>query len=120
MIRALAFTAAVALVLASFATAASWRVVKQKSVSGAFAVTAINATIKRPKPRGMAVRLIGRVNSGNAVVACSKGFSIASNSRSYRRAGLYVLPMMRGADSCDVIASVGGSGRVTVQILRLV
>jgi hypothetical protein len=101
-------------------TTATWRVVKSKSVSGQFAVTAVSATIKKPKRRGIAVRLIGRVSSGNGVIACSRNFSVSSNSRTYSKAGTFTLPVMVRADSCQVTASVGGSGKVTVQILRLV
>lgn len=96
--------------------ASSWHVVAKKSVSGEFAVTAVSATVNHP--RALAVRLIGNVSSGEGIVACSKGFSVSSNSRSYSHAGLFRLPMMRGADSCEVTASVGGSGKVSVQILR--
>jgi hypothetical protein len=107
----------VAVVGASSAFAGGgWKVVKRKSVGGQFAVTAVSATVRHPSAVG--VRLLGRVDSGTAVVACSKGFSVSSNSRSYRRAGTYKLPMMRNPDRCDITASVGGSGRVTVQILK--
>jgi hypothetical protein len=96
----------------------SWRVVKGGSASGQFAVTSINATIAHPKRNGIAVRLTGSVASGQAVVSCSRGFNIASWGKSYSHAGTYVLPQVRNAESCDVIASVGGSGRVVVQILK--
>jgi hypothetical protein len=96
----------------------AWKVVKSKSATGEFAVTAISATVKNPKTRGIAVRLRGRVSNGSATVACSKDFSIASWNRDYRRAGLYVVPQMRGAESCQIVASVAGSGTVTVQILK--
>jgi hypothetical protein len=95
-----------------------WRTVKQGSTSGQFAVTAISGTVTQPKPRGVAVRLKGNVTSGMGVIACSKGFSVASWSKTYSHAGLFVLPMTARADSCDVTASVGGSGRVVVQILK--
>jgi hypothetical protein len=123
MSKRVATAAAMAVTLAATAFAGSaiaasngWRVVKSGSSSGEFAVTSISADLSRP--RAVGVRLIGRVSSGTAVVSCSKGFGVASWSRSYRRAGLYKLPMTRGADSCMVVASVGGSGKVTVQILR--
>jgi hypothetical protein len=45
---------------------------------------------------------------------------VSSNSRTYTKAGTYVLPVMRRAATCNVTASIGGSGKVTVQILRLV
>lgn len=119
--RRSAWTAAIvgtAFIVAGSAQAISsgWRVVKSRSVSGQFAATAVSATIKRPN--GIAVRLKGGVSSGNAAIACSRGFSISSKSRSYSRAGFFVLPLMRKAESCEVVASVGGSGRVTVQILK--
>jgi hypothetical protein len=100
------------------ASSNSWKVVKSKSARGQFAVTAISATIKYPKPKGIAVRLSGHGVSGMGVVACSRGFTVTSNSRSFSRAGLFVLPSMRGADSCDVTASIAGSGSVSVRILR--
>ena len=100
------------------ASAARWRVVKTGFTRGQFAITAINATISRPKPRGMAVRLKGRVTNGSAVIACSRGFSITSRSKGWKRAGLFVLPQMARAETCDVVASVSGRGKVGVQILR--
>jgi hypothetical protein len=107
--------------LASVGTASSkssytWHVVKSKSVSGQFAVTAISATIRHPL--GLAVRLRGTGVQGHAVWACSKGFSVASWSHSYG-GGFHILGHVRGKSSCDVTASVGGRGRVTVQILKL-
>jgi len=98
--------------------ATGWKVVKSRSISGLFAFTATTATVAAPKPRGIAVKFIGKVNTGNAVIGCTKGFDVSSASRVYKRAGLYVLPMMRGADGCHVAASIGGSGKVTVQILK--
>ena len=119
VIFSLAIALAVAITSVSVASGVTgWRIVKQGSTSGQFAVTAINGTVSKPKPRGIAIRLKGNVTSGMGVIACAKGFSVASWSRSYSRAGLYVLPMTARADSCDVTASVGGSGRVVVQILK--
>jgi hypothetical protein len=94
----------------------TWRVVKSKSVSGQFAVTAISATIRHPI--GIAVRFRGSGVQGQAVWACAKGFSVASWTRRYG-GGLHVLGHVRGKESCDVTASVGGQGRLTVQILKL-
>jgi hypothetical protein len=85
---------------------------------GGFAIKSISADVRHPKPRGIAVRLVGKVDNGTAVVSCSKGTGVAAWNRSYKHAGLYVLPMTAGADSCSVVAAVGGSGKVTVQILR--
>jgi hypothetical protein len=94
---------------------ARWRVVKQSTASGEFAVAATQATVNHP--RRLAVRLKGNVSSGTAIWACDKGYSISSWHRVYSRAGLYQLPHVAGKDSCQVTASVGGSGRITVQIL---
>ena len=105
--------ATVALTIASgVALASGWRVVAQRSAGGDFAVTATDATVHRPQH--IAVRMIG--GSGDIVWACSRGFSIGSWSRSFGR-GLHELQHVRGQDSCDVTASIGGSGHVTVQIL---
>lgn len=101
-----------------------WRIIRQGSTSGQFTVTAINGSVSKPRPQGIAVRFKGNVTTGMAVIACNKAFfdkpevNVASWSRSYSHAGLYVLPMMRGADFCDVSASAGGFDRVVVQILR--
>jgi hypothetical protein len=93
----------------------SWRVVKSKTVSGQFAATAASATIKHPT--GVAVRFRGSGVHGMAAWGCSKGLSVSSWSRQYGP-GLHTLAHVRGKDSCDVVASIGGSGRVTVQILK--
>ena len=101
---------------AALAASSNWGVVKSKSASGQFAVTATSVTIKHP--RGMAVRFSGGVSNGTAVVACSRGVTISAYSRSYSSKGLRTLPIRpRHADSCDITAGVGGSGRITVQIL---
>jgi hypothetical protein len=97
------------------AATTGWHVVKSGSSNGQFAIQAINATVNHPI--ALSVRLAGSVHNGTAVVSCSKGFGIGSWSRSYSHAGTFRLPMTRRADSCDIIASVGGSGRVVVQIL---
>jgi hypothetical protein len=90
-------------------------VVAHKSVSGSLAVTAVTAAV--PRPQGLWVRLVGKVTTGTAVVACTRGSSISSNAYPYRAAGLYRVPVRpTGAEICDVVASVGGSGRVTVEI----
>ena len=102
-------------VLADVAEAATPRVVASKSVSGQFAVTATNATVRHPT--GLWVRLRGCSN-GLAIVGCSRDFSVSSNSKSFTRAGMYRLAIRPArAETCSVTASVGGSGRVTVQIL---
>ena len=119
MVRQVVMAAALAFVLAASATAAStgWRVVKSGSSSGDFAVKSITATVSHPV--ALEVRLAGGgVSNGNAVVSCSKGIgSVSAWSRTYMHGGTFRLPQTRGADFCDVVAAVAGSGRVTVQIL---
>jgi hypothetical protein len=84
----------------------------QNSSSGAYAVTVTDATFNHP--HRIAVRFSG--GSGCVVWASDKGYSVGSWSRHYGR-GLHWLAYVGGKDSCDVTASVGGSGRVKVQIL---
>lgn len=93
------------------------RVVKSKSVSGQFAATGTSATLRRPK--GAAVRFLGRnVQGGHVFWACRKGLSVASWQGSYRW-GLHVLRHVRGKDSCYITAGASSEGRITVQILEL-
>lgn len=116
-VTVMAFTVALVLVVSASA-ALPGKIVAHKSVSGAFAVTAVHATVAKPK--GLWVRFVGKVTTGTAVVACSRGSSISSNPYSYQRAGVYRLPVKpAGADSCEVIASIGGSGQVTVEVRAL-
>jgi hypothetical protein len=57
---------------ASTSDLARWRVVKSKSVSGQFAAASASATLRRPK--GAAVRFLGRnVQAGRVMWACRKG-----------------------------------------------
>ena len=111
---------AAALVVAVPAFGASWHVVKSKSVSGQFAVTAFNATVRRPL--AMKIRLQGAINNGTAVVACSRGFTVSSYSRSYSGPGTHTLPIRpRRAGSCQVTVSFGvsgGTGRTTLYVDR--
>jgi hypothetical protein len=110
--RTLMVCCALALVIASPSLGGpSWKAIESKTATGQFAVTAIHAAVKYPKALGH--RLIGNVSSGVGIAACSKGSSVTSNSRSARRAGTFRLPK-----TCDITASVGGSGRVTAQILE--
>jgi hypothetical protein len=118
VVRQAVIAAVLACVLATSATAAAtgWRVIKSGSSTGDFAIKSITATVNHPV--ALEVRLIGDVTNGTSVVSCTKGVGGgAAWSRTYTRAGTFRLPMTRGADSCDVVAAVGGSGRVTVQIL---
>ena len=94
-----------------------WRVVKSKSVGGQFAATGTSATLWRP--RGAAVRFLGRnVQAGRVMWACSKGVSVASRQGSYRW-GLHVLRDVRGKDSCHISAGASSEGGITVEILEL-
>jgi hypothetical protein len=93
------------------------KLVKSATASGQFAVTSFSADVKHP--RVLYGRAIGRINSANFVVSCSRGFTITSNSVSRTSAGTWRLPILSRADSCTVIASVGGSGKVGAE-LRLV
>jgi hypothetical protein len=93
------------------ASATGWRVVKSGSSSGRLAGQSITATVDHPV--ALSVQFIGRVTIGEAIISCSNGFGV----RSWSHAGVFRLPVTPGADSCVVAASVGGSGRVTVQLL---
>jgi hypothetical protein len=107
----------VAGIFAASAAAAGWRVIGHASSSGDFASAAASGTAKHPHQ--LAVRLTGHGVSGFGSVACSKGVaSIGSKSTNYAGAGLHLLKLpFSGADSCQVVASVGGQGHITVQIL---
>jgi hypothetical protein len=92
-------------------------VIGKGSSSGDFAVTAASGSKKRAK--ALYIRGYGRGLSGTAVVACSRGFSIGSKSKSFKamRSGrLYRIPLPFAGD-CDVTASLSGSGRIRLQIL---
>lgn len=121
MTRALRGALAVAVLACTVAVAANaatqgWRIVARAHSSGSFAATAASATVNHP--RALAVRLSGRGVSGFAAVACTKGFSIGSKSTQYRGAGLHVLKLPFGsAESCDITASIGGMGSISLQIL---
>ena len=90
--------------------------VAAKTSSRQFAVAAVNATVKHP--HAVYLRLVGRISSGTIVIACSRGYTtISSNSYDHHRAGLYRVPVRPArADSCQLIASAGGSGRITVEL----
>src|SRR5262245_2527101 len=117
-IRLAAAVCILGLVLSVTASAAAppGKLEASKSASGAFAVAAANATIK--KPHHVWVRLVGAgVSNGLAVVGCKHNLSISSNDYRYKRAGTYRLPIRpAGAAACEVIASIGGSGRIRVEV----
>ena len=113
MFRTTLAVAVIGLAAVSIAYAAlPGRVVASKSATGQFAVTAVNATVKKPK--GIWVNLIGKgVDNGLAVIACSRNFTVSSNSKDMNGPGVYRLPILPArADTCHVTASVGGGGRV--------
>jgi len=120
MRRAVFAAIGVALLIAAPAFGASWHKVKSKSVSGQFAVSAFSATIRHPL--AMKLRLLGAISNGNAVVACNRGFTDSSYSRSYSGPGTFKLPVRpHRAGSCLVSISFGvsgGSGRGTLYVYR--
>lgn len=113
----------VVLISAAVATAAlgaqQLRVLGRASSAGDFAVAAASGSKQRPG--GMWVRAYGRDLSVIAVIACSRGFSVGSRSQEIPSAvsgRLYRLRLpLTSADSCDVTASVSGSGSIRIQIL---
>lgn len=119
MKRVLLLALASAAIFAASAQASStWHVIGHASSSGDFATAAANGTAHRPHQ--LAVRLRGHGVSGFAAVACSKGIaSIGSKSTNYKGTGLHLLklPFSRPS-SCEVTASVGGSGHISIQILK--
>jgi len=98
----------------ALATPLPGKLIKSGHTSGQFAVTAVNADVTKPKV--LYGRATGHVSSATFVVGCSRGFSVASNSLSRSSAGVWRLPMMPHPDSCSIVASVGGSGNVSVEI----
>jgi hypothetical protein len=100
------------------AAVAAWRVVGSATSSGQFAVAAANGTARHP--RQLAVRVIGGGSkvSGMAVVSCSRGLGSLGSSTTNIRGKMTTLKLpMRNADSCEIIASMSGSGYPKVQIL---
>lgn len=119
MKTALVAVAAAALIFSAAASAEAlgWRVIGRAASSGDFASAAANGTAHRPHQ--LAVRLTGHRVSGFAAVACTKGIaSIGSKSTNYKGAGIHLLKLpFKGASSCQITASVGGSGRISIKIL---
>lgn len=110
--------AAAALVLSASASAATLpghHVGTGGSVTGEFAVTGAQADVKNP--RQVWVRATGRgADHITVVTSCNRGFNIASNTLIRRRAGVYRIPTMPHAETCSVIASVGGVGHITLEV----
>jgi hypothetical protein len=113
----LALIALLACVATATATAGGLRVIGSGKSSGQFAATA--ATGSKKRAHAVYVRGYGRGLSGHASVACSRGFSIGSKSKSWdvmRSGRLYRVPLPFVGD-CQVVAGLGGSGRIHLQIL---
>jgi hypothetical protein len=111
-----ALTLLTAFAFAGTALASGWHVIGRAHSSGDFAATATNATAKHP--HALAVLVHGSGVSGFAAVACTKGFSVGAKSTSYKGAGLHQLRLpIANAESCDVTASIGGSGHISISIL---
>ena len=87
------------------------------SSSGEFAVTVARGN--KRKANALYLRGHGRDLSGHAVVACSRGLSIGSKSKSFdavRSGQAYRLPLPFAGD-CEVTASLSGFGRIRLEIL---
>lgn len=116
---ALTLALVAALALASVAAAAPPKVIAHASSSGDFASVAVHASKRNAST--IYVRGIGRNLAGFASVACSRGIaSIGSKSTTFPRmtsGRLYALrlPFKRG--NCQVVASLTGAGRITLQIV---
>lgn len=108
---------ALAFVAVSAKAAPTPRVIASAKAAGEFALTSTSA--RKSNAKAIYLRAYGRGLSAHAVVACSRGFSIGSKSKSFRTmlpARLYRLPLPF-AGSCDVTASLSGEGRIRLQIL---
>jgi hypothetical protein len=106
-----------ALVATATADAGSWRLVRSKTSHGQYTLTTASKYEIR-RPRALAVRFGGGDVSGSALVTCSRGWNVASWTRSFSDSRLHRLPMMRGAETCDVVASVTGEGYASVRIYK--
>ena len=111
---------------ASTADAATWKTVVTKKGSGAFTVKSFYRTLPTPTQ----VRLVSRSTTGTTVswtISCVRGWDVTAKSGTWNaRAGARVknLPVMPGAESCDVVAAVGTrgitNGRFILQLQRTV
>jgi hypothetical protein len=109
---------ALAFTVAATAATTSLVVIGKASSAGDFAVAA--ASGKKRNTHAVYLRGYGRKLSGYAVVACSRGIaSIGSKSTKFSRMASGRLYRLRlpFAGSCDVTASLSGSGRIRLQIL---
>jgi hypothetical protein len=120
MKKHLIIAAAVAAVLVPTATAASssLRVIGSGRAAGSFAIA--SASGSKHNMRAAYLRAYGSRLSTFAVVACSRGYSVGSNTKrfsSMRSGQLYRLRLPMGGGDCDVTASLSGRGRIKLQIL---
>jgi hypothetical protein len=108
-----------ALALAGAATAAPPRVIAHASSQGDFASVAVHASKRNAS--AIYVRGIGRNLAGFASVACSRGIaSIGSKSTTLQHmtsGRLYPLRLPFRGGNCQVVASLTGAGRITLQIV---
>jgi hypothetical protein len=92
------------------------KVISRGVATGRLAITTTQVEVQRPK--ALYVRLgDAGVRNATLIVGCVKSFGGSSSSYSRTKPGVYRLPIKpAGADSCRVIASVGGSGRIVVEV----
>jgi hypothetical protein len=110
-------TVTVLAVVATTALAAGWHTVGRGSAGGDFAIATADGDASHPSALAVSVR--GGGISGMAIVTCDKGISsIGSKTTNFSGSGLHRLkfPMSHPA-SCNVVASVSGSGRLSLKIL---
>jgi hypothetical protein len=116
-LTAIAVAVTVALALVGTASSYTLKVIGSGRASGQFAVTAASGS--KSNAHVVYIRGYGRGLSGHGVVACARGFSVGSKSKSYSRMTpgvLYKVPLPMLGD-CDVTASLSGSGTIRLQIL---
>jgi hypothetical protein len=107
--------AAMSAVTASSATMPGKLQAANTAASRFFVVTSVSATVTAP--HGIWVRLSGGVKEGSADIWCRRASKRTAKRYEFHRAALFRLPIMpSGAESCGVIASVNGSGKVRVEI----
>ena len=99
---------------ASAATLPGHPVGKHGSSTGQFALTGAQADISHPN--GIWVRATGRIDGIDVVVSCSRGTNASSNLIKRSRAGIYRIPAMPHANTCSVVASGSGSGRIGLEV----
>ena len=108
------------------AATSTWHTVTSKHGAGAFTVKSFGRTVNHPG----ALRLSARSSNGTSVswtIACSRGFAVTAHGGTWNAGpGKHVkrLPIMRRADTCDVVAAFGtrgiDGGSFTVKLERKV